>query len=318
MNWLERYVEGVKRYLPKKNRDDVGEEIMSVLVDKREAKEETLGREMNEKELKEWIGGQQHPLVLASGYQERRELVTAELFPLYVFALKIAILIIFGLQVVGAALQFLTNDNSHIFNIIFRILPGLFEGSLYAFALITLVFHFLGRHFSTRKFFDKWQVNDLPKSGAGWLKVPVGEMIFVIVVYIFALGILNSGFIDKWDIWWSPQITLNPAIFDLVPWINTVIVLSLIHRIWLVAKPFWTIPKLGANIGLAVLAIGVLSMMFGLSPFVEFNPEFITDDFDIDRNYCVNRSITITLYFIGLVYIYEIGRDLSRMYLLKS
>jgi len=318
MNWLERYVEGVKRYLPGKTREDIGEEIMSVLADTREAKEETLGREMNEKELKEWIGGQKHPLVLASGYQERRELVTAELFPLYVFALKIAILIIFGLQVVGAALQILTNDNFEIFRTIFRIFPGLIEGSIYAFTSITLVFHFLGKHFSTRKFFYKWQVNDLPKSGAGWLKVPVGEMIFEIVAYIFALGILNSGFIDKWDIWWTQQITLNPAIFDLVSWINMVIVLSLIHRIWLVVKPFWTLPKLGTNIGLSVLAIGVLSMFFGLSPFVEFNPEFITDDFDIDRNYWVNKSITFTLYFVGAVYLYEIGRDLYRVYRLRS
>ncbi|MCH7631195.1 MAG: hypothetical protein IIC07_04825, partial [Proteobacteria bacterium] len=60
---MERYAGAVKNYLPRKIREDVGEEIMSGMRDKLEAKEDQLGRKLKGSELKKWIGGQAHPMV---------------------------------------------------------------------------------------------------------------------------------------------------------------------------------------------------------------------------------------------------------------
>lgn len=318
MNWLERYIEGVKRYLPGKNREDIGEEIMSVLTDKREAEEEKLGHEMDEKELKVWIGAQDHPIIVASGYQKQRELIPSELFPQYLVALKIALFIILGLNVLSAALYILGGGDFHFLGILSRLFGGLIENSLLAFAAITLVFHFLGNHISKVEFFDKWNVENLPQTGHKWLAVPVGELIFEIIAYVFALGVLQVGLINEWGTWWEGGISVNTEVYNLVIWVQVVIVLFLVHRLWLVIRPKWDVAKLLVNIGLTGLGLYVLTMLLNVEPFVFFDPAFVTDHPNIDRDGWLNRSITITLFIVSAVYIYEIGRDLYRIYLLKS
>ena len=318
MNWLERYVGAVKNYLPRKIREDVGEEIMSGMRDKLEAKEDQLGRKLKESELKKWIGGQAHPMVVASGYQKRRELVSAELFPLYLYALKIALVIILVLKVLGIGFYIFGNNEFHISGMIVRLFSGLLENALLAFASITLVFHFLGEQFSASKFFEKWSVDNLPQTGHKWIAVPVGEMIFEIVIYLFALGLVNSFYFNQWDFWWSDRLSLNPAIYGIVPWFNAVIVLFLVHRIWLVARPHWNTAKLVTDAALGVFGLWVLVMILSLDPIVSFDPAFVTDHPEIDRQIWVNRIVTYSLYFVGLSYLYELGRDLYRIYKLKS
>ena len=59
-------------------------------------------------------------------------------------------------------------------------------------------------------------------------------------------------------------------------------------------------------------------MILSLDPIVFFDPAFVTDHPEIDRQIWVNRSVTYSLYFVGLVYLYELGRDLYRIYKLKT
>ena len=306
-----------KSYLPKKIREDVGDEIMSVMADKIEAKEADLGRKMKEAELKSWIEAQAHPMVLASGYQERRELVSAELFPMYLVALKIALIIILALKVFSAGFYILGNVDFLFFDIFKRLFGGLLESGLLAFGSITLVFHFLGEHIAKGKFFEKWKVKNLPEAGHKWIAVPVGEKIFEIVAYLFLLAIVNSFFLDTWDPWWDDAVTLNLGFHALIPWINAVVILSLLQNFWLVVRPHWSIPKLATNVVLAIFGFWVLTMIAGLDPILSFDQAFVTDHPDIDREDWLNKIITYSLYVVGAVIIYEFGRDLYRIYVLK-
>lgn len=317
MNWLERYVEGVKRFLPRKKREDIGAEILSVLADKLEAEEDKRGRKLNDREMKEWVGSLDHPMALAAGYQERRELVSPELFPLYLFTLKIAIGIVFALKVFGTGFYILGAVDFNFWQIFQRLFNGLLESGLLAFASITVVFHFLGRHISARKFFDNWKVSDLPKSGAKWVTVPVGETVFEIVFYVFSLGVLQTIVMGKWDQWWDSPISANPALYDLIGWVQAVIVLFLVHRLWLVIRPNWDTAKLTANILITGFGLWVLTMFMNIEPFLYFDPAFVTDHPGIDRGGWLNRGISITLFVIAAVYLYEIARDFYRIYKLN-
>ena len=88
MNWLERYVVEVKRYLPRNSRDDVGEELFSLLSEKVEEREEQLDRSLNEEENLELLKELGHPLSMASAYRSGRSLVSEQLFPLYSLVIK--------------------------------------------------------------------------------------------------------------------------------------------------------------------------------------------------------------------------------------
>jgi len=317
MNWLERYVEGVKRYLPQKKREDVGEEIKSVLTDKREAEEEKLGREMNEKELGKWITTQEHPMVLAAGYMERRELVTAELFPLYILALKISLAIVFGLKVLSAGFYILGPGEFEFSYIWGKLFGGLIENGLMAFASVTVVFHFLGKHISAKKFFENWSLSILPKSGAKWMTVPVGETIFEIIAYVFTLGVLQFVLVKKWGSWWDDKVFISPDLLNLVVWVQVVIALFLVHRLWLVIRPQWNISKLATNIVLTAFGFYVLTLVLGVDPMVQFDQALVTDHPGLNRTEWITRIIRVGLYITGAVYIYEMGRDLYRMYQLN-
>ena len=51
MTWVNRYVSGVRRYLPRKTRDDIGDELRSILDDKIEEAREARGGPLEEADV---------------------------------------------------------------------------------------------------------------------------------------------------------------------------------------------------------------------------------------------------------------------------
>lgn len=318
MNWLERYVEAVKRYLPKRNRDDLGEEILSALTDKLDAKEAELGRKMNPDEVKAWIAGQDHPMVLAAGYQEHREVVPSELFLPYLFALKIAFVIVFALKVFGTGVYILGHEEFEFSYISKHLLGGLIESVLLAFASITLIFHFLGRRISAKKLFSRWKVDDLPEGPAKWTAVPWGATIFEIVASVFFLGIVNGYYLGRWDFPWADWMAVNPAFKALLPWVNTAVGIGIVHRLWLLFKPTWTISKLISRIVITGFSLWVLVMIMGIDPLLSYAPEYIVNHPGLGLDLWLDKVVSISLTIVGAFFIFDIIRDAYRIFRLQS
>ncbi len=74
MNWIERYVNAVTQRLPKAKRDDIGVELESILRDKVEEQEASLGRPLDEAEVLAELKTYGHPLQVAARYQDQRML----------------------------------------------------------------------------------------------------------------------------------------------------------------------------------------------------------------------------------------------------
>lgn len=317
MDWLERYVGAVKGYLPKKIRDDVGEEIGTVLHDKLEEKEKELGRKLKDEELKNWIGSQKHPLLLAASYQERRELVPAEVFPFYLQALKIALVLVLVIQVAGTGFYILGSGDFGFSGIFKHLFGRLLEAGLLAFGSVTVVFHFLGKRILGADFLKKWNVDNLPEVRYKWAATPVGETVFEIVALVFLFAFMYGLYLGKWDIPEVDLIAFNPGFHDLIPWILGAIGLGVAHRIWRVARPHWTVPKLIAGTGIGVLSLGILIMVLSLDPILFFEPEIAARHPGLERGDWLARTVTYSLYVVFAVNLYELGRDLYRIYLLR-
>ena len=82
MDLIKRYVRSVGIQLPAKQRRDVESELQSLIEDAVEAKQEEIGRELNETELAEVIKTFGHPMRAAAGYLGNHGLIGPELFPL--------------------------------------------------------------------------------------------------------------------------------------------------------------------------------------------------------------------------------------------
>lgn len=91
---IERYLQAVRFFLPKKQRHDVSRELREDLESRIEDREDELNRALSEEELSRLLRDTGHPMLLALGYQEERSLISARTFPLYWFSLKALLVIL--------------------------------------------------------------------------------------------------------------------------------------------------------------------------------------------------------------------------------
>ncbi|HEX6879822.1 MAG TPA: hypothetical protein VF135_05630 [Terriglobales bacterium] len=91
MELLERYLQAVKKYLPKKKRDDIAAELRANLQEQAEEKESELGRPLTVEEEEDILRQHGHPMLVATRYLPKQHLIGPTVFPYYWFVLKTAV-----------------------------------------------------------------------------------------------------------------------------------------------------------------------------------------------------------------------------------
>ncbi len=163
MNYIERYVYAVKKHLPADQKDDIGNEIRALIL---EQVSEDDAFEKIEAVLKD-LGS---PRKLAYSYRNKnRSLIGPEYFELYLDVLKIALMIVVGINVVlgvlGALSSLFMDDLTAIevvFTIIGEVFGGVISSALIAFSLVTLGF-VAAIHFKWIDPHDEWMLKELPE-----------------------------------------------------------------------------------------------------------------------------------------------------------
>ncbi len=133
MDLVERYIEAVKFWLPKKLKDDIAAELRDDIASEIEEAERAKGRKLSEDEIAALLKARGAPLSVAGRYLPQRWLIGPELYPLYIFVLKIVAAICFIPPLIGA---FFFNSDAA--------LPGAFASPTYSllvsFAIVTIIF----------------------------------------------------------------------------------------------------------------------------------------------------------------------------------
>jgi hypothetical protein len=88
---IERYLQAVRFFLPKRQRQDVSRELREDLESRIEDREDELNRALSEEELGGLLRDTGHPILLALGYQDDRYLISPRTFPLYWLAVKVIV-----------------------------------------------------------------------------------------------------------------------------------------------------------------------------------------------------------------------------------
>jgi hypothetical protein len=91
MELLDRYLQAVKKYLPKNRRDDIVAELRSNILEQVEDKEAELGRPLTLEEEEEMLRKHGHPMQVATRYMPQQQLIGSTVFPYYWFTLKAAL-----------------------------------------------------------------------------------------------------------------------------------------------------------------------------------------------------------------------------------
>jgi len=239
MDLVDRYIQAVKRHLPAKEQVDIINELTEDILSQIKDKEESVGRALDESEQEAILQQYGHPYMLALRYRPQQYLVGPSLFPFYVPALKIALGLAFGVQVILAFTIGLAQNAPG------RILPQIFAFpgvALQVIFWVTLAFAVADYWQAKLRVFDKWSPRTLPpvttpyrypKSSSLIVEI-VANIIFLawwvaVPTYPFLMLGPAAAFLHFSPSWWR----LYPAMF--VP-----ATVSTLTAIGILAVPSWT------------------------------------------------------------------------------
>src|SRR5450432_1570588 len=92
MELLDRYLQAVKFWLPREQKQDIIAELSEDLQSQIDDKETALGRKLNESEIESILKQRGRPLLVANRFLPQQHVIGPVLYPIYAFVLKIVAL----------------------------------------------------------------------------------------------------------------------------------------------------------------------------------------------------------------------------------
>ena len=256
MSWVDRYVAAVERSLPAADREDVGEEIRSLLEEKLSEAEEAKGEPLTEEEVLEQVGELGHPLQVASRYGDQRALVSAALFPLYKRVVKllflgvVVVLILSGVVSASGLAPWWPSDMGHHVQMV----------GWWFLGFLTLGFY-LADGALRKSVFEGWDPRRLPTVERG-APIPLVESLAALVFCALWFAIL-SGLSS--DFSWSAATGRSGT-----PWATTIlyakvqVVLAMVLDAVSLFRPWWSRAKLAfkAFTDLLLSAVALWALLY--------------------------------------------------------
>ena len=199
------------------------------------------------------------------------------------------------------------------------VLFGFFNNILLAFAVVTGMFYLLSNPPGGKPYFKPyscWNPDQLPPIIYEWQRISTCEQATEIFSSVFFLLVLYHQFWIPAEDLQNVFIKFADAVVSWVPLLTAVVLISLILNAWNLRYAFWTLPKLMLNIILNLLtAIIFLSMRDDVIWLAGAG----ADPDDVGRLLGIlNMSFNIGFLLAGLWFLYEAGRDIYRVWLLRK
>ena len=91
MDLLDRYLQAVKKHLPRERQNDIVAELRANLESQLEDREAELGRPLTPSEAEQWLKELGPPMQMAARYQPQQYLIGPTFFPTYWYVLRMAL-----------------------------------------------------------------------------------------------------------------------------------------------------------------------------------------------------------------------------------
>ncbi len=161
MDLVERYLKAVAAQLPREGREDIVAELREDILARLEALEERLGRAPSDDEVEALLREVGHPLTVAARYRAGPQaLIGPELYPWWMFAVKVALAVMVCVTLIGLAARVLAGDLD-VGQAIGRSFASLFGGAISVIGLVTVAGFILERQEKKPDFIANWRVKDL-------------------------------------------------------------------------------------------------------------------------------------------------------------
>jgi hypothetical protein len=199
MDLIDRYLDAVRLFLPRDQRDDIAAELRDVLLTRREEREALLGRPLSRKEDEAMLHDYGHPLIVAARYRPAQYLIGPELYPIYAFVLMIvAAAIALSAAITGVVAASVSGgEPAHGLG---AVLSVAWTGGFAAIGAVTVIFAILQRTGASQRIALDWSIRDLPRitrrrPRQPWFEHATG-MAFLILFVFWWVGLIRTGVPD--------------------------------------------------------------------------------------------------------------------------
>ncbi len=198
---LERYLHAIAFWLPNEQRHDIIAEISEDLNAQIEEQQTALGRNLTEAELEALLRRRGRPVLVANRYRPQQSLIGPDLFPAYVFVLKIvAWCYVLPWSIVFVIVHRVQHPGLHWEMTFLAAWGTIWTVTFVTAGVVTLIFTFLQVAETKTRFLEKWNPRQLPPVRDPY-KVPLSSSIVELVV--------NVAFL-----FWLVTCVSSPFLFD--------------------------------------------------------------------------------------------------------
>ncbi|MFZ0631539.1 MAG: hypothetical protein WA399_08840 [Acidobacteriaceae bacterium] len=249
MDLVNRYLQAVRFWLPRKQQDDMIAELSEDIRSEMEERSRALGHPLTEDEVEELLRQRGSPILVANRYLPQQSLIGPLLFPIYRF---VAIVVTFcllvpiflGWLVTVLSPGFGADRSAHWLSLVGLTWSHLWTAWFAAMGIVTLVFAVLERTHAQQHILESWSPRKLPpvrhpsliprSTSAIELAVNLAVVLWWIANMApplrFHFGNLHIALTAEWSLffWATLALTVANAVFSSV---NLV-------------RPFWTAQRI--------------------------------------------------------------------------
>jgi hypothetical protein len=213
MDLLNRYLQAVKFWLPKKQKEDIIAELSEDIRSQIEDREAELGRKLNESEVAAILKQRGRPVLVANRFLPQEHLIGPVLFPIYLFVLKIVAvfyMVPWILVWIGIAVSRATHSGQSLIAAVGSFWTSFWPMAFFSIGSITTVFAILERVQTKAGFLEKWDPLKLPP-----VRDPNRIPLFNSIVEVVA----NLVFCIWWvgGMWYQPFLHISGVSITLAP-----------------------------------------------------------------------------------------------------
>jgi hypothetical protein len=321
MDLLDNYLNAVRWNLPRAARaDDIIAELRDVISSRIEDREESLDRPLTRDEISVVLRDFGHPLVVAARYDTHQWLIGPDIFPFYLFSLKV-VLAICALILVIQGVSGVLFGSHDVIRALAHLTGGGFWSLLGNAGLVTLIFAVIERTGWLTGYLKEWKPEDLPdlkdfnlqgvapKPKRGWesaFEVAAGIAFILWWAGLIHIPIMSNvpGMQIKlapvWNTLWWPILILLVArlILNLVSWL----------------RPRWRAIRAVMAIGTTVAALILLSIIYKAGHWVDVWAPNSSAKQIADIQDGINIGLHWAIIVVGVTWAISCGQELWRIW----
>ena len=312
MNLLDRYLDALRWALPRAKAEDILAELRDVLMMRVEEREEALGRPLTDQEMSALLKEFGHPLLVAARYRPQQWLIGPDVFPFYMFVLRVVLVFVICIQVVIASARYLFSGGMAV-QVFGPALGGLWMSVLTSVGIVTLIFAVLERWGFPANHLRKWKPEQLPRPNDP--KQSVWESLFELTAGTLLLA-WWIGFVHLPWVAGGGGFRMEPApIFAQLYWpILGLLVAKLVHSLIVWLRPDWRLVRGVLAAATMIAGIALLAVIYKAGHWAIIVPAGMPADQAAQLDHAVNLGLSTAFVPVGVVWLWKSAVSLWRLW----